>query len=257
MKGLRNIIQGIYSFYALALFFITIIPAVVVYLFFLPMPVNRRMRAIYVYNKIWLGTWARLCGITLITKGAEYLDPRQTYVFILNHCNMLDIIMAGSMIQHSFKPLIKKELLRVPFLGQLLAMAAIPVDRSSTRSRKESFDRMMAALKEETSILIFPEGTRNRTSEPLKNFYDGGFRLAIAAQLPILPIALLNSRHLQPVGTYFLQPGRVVLEFMEPVPTTGMTKEDVDTLKDQVFERMKAHILTHDVYFQQPESVRS
>ena len=128
-------------------------------------------------------------------------------------------------------------------------MNSVPVDRSSKESRKESFERMVEKIKQKTSILIFPEGTRNRTKLPLKDFFDGGFRLAITSQVPIIPIVLLNIRKLQPVGTFLVAPGKVSLNFLDPIPTKGLTLKDVETLKQTVFETMQRFIVENDNFF--------
>ena len=207
------------------------------------------MRLIFRGHKVWLFTWAFLSGITLETNGHDKIHREGTYVFILNHRNMFDMILAGSCIQHSFQPLVKKELFKIPLLGWLFAMASVPVNRSNAESRKQSFDLMMSRIKEKTSILIFPEGTRNRTPKPLKDFYDGGFRLAIANEVPIVPIILLNLSRLQPVDTFRVYPGTVSLNFLDLVETKGMTEEDVPALKKKVYDIMEAYILENDEDF--------
>lgn len=244
-----GLISGIYSAYVIVLFFVFTPVVLVYYLLILPFPTNTRMRLIYKCHWVWITIWAVLSGIHMEVKGKEKLIYDQTYVFLPNHSNLFDIVLAGSRIQHPFKPLAKRELLRIPFLGQLFALAAIPVDRSSKESRAHSFELMVSEVKKGTSILIFPEGTRNRTSAPLKEFYDGGFRLAIVGQVPIMPVMLLNVRQLQPVGTFWVSPGRVALHFLDPVPVTGLTEADVDHLKTQVYDLMEKYILANDDWF--------
>ena len=248
---LKKIIHVLYSGWVLLLFFITGIPVLLLYFLIYPLPTNVRLRWVYRINYVWLTSWGFLSGIIFQTKGDKKRDPRETYVFISNHCNLFDIVMTGSRIQHAFMPLAKKEVLKVPVMGQLVGMNSVPVDRSSKESRKESFERMVEYIKNKTSILIFPEGTRNRTDKPLKNFYDGGFRLAIATQVPIMPIVLLNIRKLQPVGTFLVSPGKISLNFMDPIPTVGMKMEDVEKLKQTVFDRMQKFILENDVFFRE------
>ena len=162
--------------------------------------------------------------------------------------------MLGSRLQHHFKPLIKKELLRVPLLNVLLAYTCIPIDRSDKSSRQKGFKKMMHNLAEGTSILIFPEGTRNRTEKPLKSFYPGAFRLAIAAGVPVVPIVLLNLRKLQPVGTFRAYPGRVVMRILEPIPTKTYVEADAEALMQEVFNRMENEIRKSDVMFAETET---
>ena len=247
--SLNKFFRILYSFYTFSLFFITALPVLLLYVLIYPLPNNTRLRTVYRINWIWLSTWGFLCGIIFQTKGHNKISREETYVFLSNHCNLFDIIMTASRIQHPFMPLAKKEVFKVPILGQLVGMNSVPVDRSSKESRKESFERMMGKIKAKTSILIFPEGTRNRTQKPLKDFFDGGFRLAISAQVPIIPIVLLNIRKLQPVGTFLVSPGKVSLNFLDPIPTKGLTLADVEALKQSVFEKMQRFIVENDIFF--------
>ena len=247
--NLGKIFRILYSFYTFLLFFITALPVLLFYFIILPLPNNTRLRWVYRCNIIWLTTWGILCGIIFQTKGAKKINRDETYVFLSNHCNLFDIIMTGSRIQHPFMPLAKKEVMKVPVLGQLVGINSVIVDRSSKESRKQSFERMLERIRQKTSILIFPEGTRNRTNKPLKDFYDGGFRLAITAQVPIIPIVLLNIRQLQPVGTFWVSPGKVSLNFLDPIPTKGLTLDDLEGLKKSIFEKMKRFILENDKFF--------
>ncbi|GAB4420105.1 MAG: lysophospholipid acyltransferase family protein [Bacteroidia bacterium] len=250
-KLLPRVLQSIYSFYTFILFFVSGVPVLLVYLLLAPLPARLRMRAIYVINRTWLGTWGLLSGILIRVRGHKKVQRKDTYVILANHLNLFDIIMTGSCIQHPFKPLIKQELLRVPLLGQLLALTSVPVKRSDAASRQASFERMLGELKRRMSILIFPEGTRNRTTEPLKSFYDGAFRLAIKAQVPVLPVVLLDIRKLQPVGTFLVRPGAVILQFLDPVDTQGLGEDDVEGLKERIFRLMYDYILHNDKYFRQ------
>lgn len=255
LKTILTPIKALYSFYALAVFFITLIPVLILYLLISWMPHNKRLRTIYAINFGWIKIWGFLTGIIILIRGRKYKDPKKTYVFMSNHCNMLDIPMTGSHIQHPFMPLIKKELLRIPGLGQLFAMTSLPVDRSSKESRQRGFRRMVNAIEHQTSILIFPEGTRNRTKEPLKDFYDGGFRLAVHTQVPILPVILLNIRDLQPVDTFWISPGIMTLQYLEPVETAGLSEADIPALKEKVRKAMFEFIVEHDRSFKDYQAI--
>jgi 1-acyl-sn-glycerol-3-phosphate acyltransferase len=246
-------LQALYSFYALALFFLTAIPALLVYSLMALFPARTRMMGIYYYNRTWIGLWSLLTGIWIDIENRRALDPKETYVLAINHNNLLDIPMAGSCIVHPFQPLIKSELLRVPLLGTLFSLTSIPVNRSSPESRAASFERMVRKIQGGMSILIFPEGTRNRTEAPLKSFYDGAFRLAIATQKPVMPVLFMHHRLLQPVKTFWLRPGRIAVRFLEPIPTAGMGEGDSDRLREQVYGLMESTLLRDDRFFQRQQ----
>lgn len=209
-----------------------------------------RMKVIYFFNKLFLKwIWSNLVGIHVTVQGREKIQEDKTYAFVCNHSNMLDIPFTASCIEHYYKPLVKKELLSFPVLGPLLRMTSLGVDRSSAESRKNVAAKMADAMKSGLSLLIFPEGTRNRTPEPTKEFYDGAFKSAIAAQAYVAPFVLINIRHLQPVDSYLIYPGRVTMRFLDPVSTVGMTEADTESLKARVRGMIDEVLRKEDVLF--------
>ena len=100
-------------------------------------------------------------------------------------------------------------------------------------------------LKRGISILIFAEGTQNRTKEILQPFYDGGFRIAIEAQRPILPMVVIGAARLMPPRARVIRPGKIKVVVSKEIPTEGLTLDDIQRLKQQTFNRMKEMIQTH------------
>lgn len=137
------------------------------------------------------------------------------------------------------RPLAKKELLKIPVFGWILRSAAVIVDRSSGESRKKSLDKLRRALAEGVSILIFAEGTQNRTKETLQPFKDGGFRIAIDTQQPILPMVVVGAGPLMPPGTIRMKPGRIKVIVAPEIPTESLDTRDLPALKEKTFEVMK------------------
>ena len=248
---MKKILAAIYSAYVLLLIAICFICLLIL---FTPLLIIRndrtRMRIIYFLNDIFLRRiWSNLSGIRVTVEGREKIEADKTYAFVCNHSNMLDVPFTASCINHYYKPLVKKELLKVPVLGALLAMTSLPVDRKNPESRKRSTEKMVEWMKGGLSLLIFPEGTRNRTPEPVKEFYDGAFKVAIAAQANIAPMVLLNIRHLQPVDSNLVYPGHVTLRFLEPISTVGLTESDTEMLKEKTRSMIADVLLKEDVFF--------
>jgi 1-acyl-sn-glycerol-3-phosphate acyltransferase len=120
---------------------------------------------------------------------------------------------------------------------------AVLVSRKDEKSRRESFDKMKGELKKDIHICIYPEGTRNRTKEPLKQFYDGAFRLAHATKKSIIPAVILNTKKVLPIDkTFYFWPHRIEMHFLEPIPTGEKTAAE---LKEIVFNRMKEYYLSN------------
>lgn len=92
-------------------------------------------------------------------------------------------------------------------------------------------------------MLIYPEGTRNRTSEPLKSFHSGAFKLAIDTNKPIIPVVLLNTKKILPAKpAMYFTPGKIQMDILPAIYPEGHT---IDSLKNKVFDIMAAHYLAN------------
>jgi len=248
---MKKILAAIYTAYVGILFFACLICMLIIYVPLLLVRNERtRMKMIYFLNKFFLKwIWSTLVGIWVTVEGREKIDDDKVYAFVCNHSNMLDIPFTASCIDHYYKPLVKKELMSFPVLGPLLRMTSIGVDRSSPESRKNVGAKMADVMKNGLSLLIFPEGTRNRTPEPTKEFYDGAFKAAIAAQASIAPFVLINIRHLQPVDSNWVYPGRITMRFLDPISTVGMTEADTEALKTKTRSMIDEVLRKEDVLY--------
>jgi 1-acyl-sn-glycerol-3-phosphate acyltransferase len=145
------------------------------------------------------------------------------------------------LIPGEFRPLAKKELLKIPVFGWIAQGATVIVDRSSGESRKRSLDKLKQILAEGISILLFAEGTQNRSKEILQPFKDGAFRLAVDTQMPVLPMVVIGAGPLMPPGTINLRPGKIKIIVAPEISTVGLT--DTAELKQKTFDVMKELIL--------------
>ena len=106
-------------------------------------------------------------------------------------------------------------------------------------------DKLKKILLDGLSILIFAEGTQNRTKEVLQPFKEGAFRIAVDTQQPILPMVVVGAGPLMPPGTIQLRPGKIKVIVAPEIPTKGLTYDDLTKLKQQTFDVMKAMITKH------------
>ncbi len=210
---------------------------------------HRRLRFIYRAHRVWIGSWELLTRINIQVLQADKIHPEQVYIFTANHNNLLDIPVVGSSIIHPWKSLVKREILSYPLVGWLIRNISIPVDRASKESRHQSLLTMIHHLQSGISVLVFPEGTRNRSQDPLKRFHPGAFRAAIAAQVPVMPIVLTGIREMQPVDTLAFYPGTLTMRFLDPIPTQGLVEADEPRLREKVYAIMEREILASDPYF--------
>ena len=235
---MRGIANRVYSIYAMIVFVGLAVFVLIAYIGISWLPEKKRLLGIFRINWVWQQTFCLLTGVRVSVENKQKKDPDTTYIFVANHSNMLDILVAGGSLIHPFRPLAKKELLNIPILGWVFRFMFLPVDRKSVQSRSKSFQRMVEKLNEGISILIFPEGTRNRTPQPLKSFYDGAFRLSAETGIAILPIVILNVRNLQPVNTFRLYPGKITFKYLDPVFPKADASADSTKLKEMIFQQM-------------------
>jgi 1-acyl-sn-glycerol-3-phosphate acyltransferase len=193
-----------------------------------------------------VGRWFRRAAMTCValnplwhfrTSGVRIRDPRHPYVAVSNHESYADIFLI-SHLPWEMKWLAKAELFRIPFMGWMMKMAGdIPVHREARRSRVEALEGCRDRLRKNVSVMIFPEGTRSKTGDLLP-FKDGAFRLAVEAQLPILPLVVSGTRNAMRKGSFLFNSAHAEVRALEPISTEGMTLQDVPALRDRVRQRI-------------------
>ncbi len=162
-------------------------------------------------------------------------DTNRQYVFVFNHISYLDIpVIFKSIRKQHFRILGKAELGKVPIFGFIYRQAVVMVDRSSQENRAKSVRQLKSVINKGISVVIAPEGTFNMTHHPLKEFYDGAFRVAIETQTPIKPILFLDAYDRMSYKSIFsLTPGKSRSVFLEEVPVEGLTIDDMTALKEK------------------------
>ena len=175
--------------------------------------------------------------------GGETIDdPRHPYVVVCNHLSNADIPII-SCLPWDMKWVAKAELLKVPVVGWLMQLAGdIPVDRKSKMSRARVLVTARQYLTDRCSVMFFPEGTRSRDGR-LYGFTDGAFRLAIKAQVPILPLVIDGTQETLPKHSWKFGAARVKLTVLPPVPTTGLKAADTEALREQVRRAILAQLV--------------
>ncbi len=199
----------------------------------------------YQFLKLWAWTFSKLNFIPYEIIGKENIHPNGSYIYTSNHTSPLDIPGMCLTVPTQIRPLAKKELAKLPIFGWIASNVCVFVDRSSNESRKKSMEHLKSVLSRKISILIYPEGTQNRSKELLQPFYDGAFRIAIETQTPILPMVIINAGNLMPPGKLSLKPGRIKIVIEKEIPTTHLHLADVQQLKEQTFELMTRMIKMH------------
>jgi 1-acyl-sn-glycerol-3-phosphate acyltransferase len=194
-------------------------------------------------SRVWASFVLFSCGVQLKVHNKKKLDPNQTYIFISNHRSYLDIPVCARTTNHTFKYLAKDELTRVPLLGYIITHLYITVKRQSMRDRVAALKKMEDAINSGISVWLYPEGTRNTSDDPLTDFQDGAFTLAVNTGKPLAVLTVMDTRKLLEPGKFFqVFPGKVEAWWSDPIETKNMTRKDVPKLKEQARNLMLSYI---------------
>ena len=155
-------------------------------------------------------------------------------VYAVNHLSYMDTPVLFSNLPFQFRILAGHWLWKIPFLGwHLKRSGQIPVNSSSLRSQVASLNRGVAALRSGMPLVIFPEGGRSQDGH-LRPFMSGPAWMAIRAQVPVVPVALIGTYELLPMHIYHLRPRPLLLVVGRPIATTGLTTKDVEAVTTRV-----------------------
>ncbi len=204
---------------------------------------------IYRICKLWAGSWYITVGIwhKEIYEALHYKTKQ--YIFVGNHISYLDIPPAILSIHQPFRALGKYEMVKVPVFGWIYKATVVLVDRRDSEKRARSVRALKSALAKGVSIFLFPEGTFNETKEPLKDFFDGAFRIAIETQTPIKPILFIDTLdRLHYKSIFCLTPGLNRVVYLQEVSVNGLTTKDVPYLKEKVHQLMDDGLRRYRTY---------
>jgi 1-acyl-sn-glycerol-3-phosphate acyltransferase len=237
MKIFKNIFGRIWAFWGIlsfiATFLIIFLPSMFTYL--LPDP---KGSVVFIrIARLWMNVWLFLVGCPVKVKGKNNFEKGRAYIVTCNHNSLMDVPLSSPYIPGANKTIAKKSFAKIPLFGWFYSKGSVLVDRNSDASRRKSFDEMRKVLRQGMHMCIYPEGTRNRTNEPLKKFYDGAFKLAVETKTSIIPTLIFNTKKALPANKpfYFL-PKKLEMHFLEPVGTDELT---VAQLKEKVFVIMR------------------
>ncbi|MBS1696038.1 MAG: HAD-IB family hydrolase [Actinobacteria bacterium] len=194
---------------------------------------NRR-NGVNFFTSNWGRTLLLSAGVDLNVLGAENLTAHRPAVFIFNHRNQVDPIIAASLIRDNFTSVGKKELEKDPIVGTLgKVMDAAFIDRDDPKAALESLQKVEELARKGISILIAPEGTRLDTTE-VGPFKKGAFRIAMSAGIPIVPIVIRNAEVIAARNSSTFNPGLVDVAVFPPIPVDDWTLENLQERMDEV-----------------------
>ncbi len=194
--------------------------------------------------RIWMNIWLWLTGCRVKVSGRENFARGKYYVVTYNHNSLMDVPISCPYVPGPNKTIAKTSFSYIPLFGFYYMKGSVLVNRKNDESRRRSMDKMKEVLKKQMHMCIYPEGTRNRTSEPLKRFHDGAFRLARDAGHDIIPALIFHTGKVLPAGKgFYFRPHRLDLHFLPPVSSTAYPSHQ--ELKNKVHEIMTNHYQRH------------
>lgn len=231
-----DIFARIWAFWGLISFVITFLiiflPSMVSYL----IPGKKGQDYFIAVSRIWMSVWLRMIGCRIIVNGKKNFAPGENYVVVFNHNALLDVPLSAPFIPGGNKTIAKSSFAKVPIFGWFYTRGSVLVDRNSDASRRRSFEEMKKVLEAGMHICLYPEGTRNRTAEPLKAFYDGAFKLAVDTKKAVIPCVITGTKKAMPIDKkFYLLPKKLTMNFFAPVPAAD---EDAKAVKAKVFDIM-------------------
>jgi 1-acyl-sn-glycerol-3-phosphate acyltransferase len=178
-------------------------------------------------------------GVRVHIKGIERIPPG-TCIFAANHTSSADAPAVVGAIPRRIAILLKRSLFEWPIVGQAFHLAHfIPVDRFNRDSAIESLEKAITALRNGQSFLIYPEGTRSPDGR-LQEFKKGTAVMAIKSGVPLVPIACSNAHRIMEKRKLRIRPGRILVEFLEPIDPTKYSLENREALIKDLHERVAA-----------------
>lgn len=229
----KNIFGRIWAAWGMVSFIITFLiiigPSMCAYLY----KDEKKGQAYFIaVSKMWMDFWLFLVGCSVKVTGQENFKKGENYVVVYNHNALLDVPLSAPYIPGPNKTIAKDSFAKVPVFGWFYKRGSVLVNRKSDKSRIKSLEEMKKTLAAGIHMCLYPEGTRNKTSEPMKSFYDGAFRLAIQTHKNIIPGIISGTKIAMPRHkTFYLYPTRLHLNFL---PQVAVENETAESLKNKV-----------------------
>jgi 1-acyl-sn-glycerol-3-phosphate acyltransferase len=241
-----SILFTVYAFFIFIGFLFLIFPLVIIASVFGKI---KGGNFIYRLCQLWADFFLLMIGIFHQNIYEVPHNRRKPYVFVFNHISYMDIpIILKTIRWQHIRVLGKAEMGKIPIFGFLYRAAVVMVERGNPEKRAKSVEQLKSVLKKGISIVIAPEGTFNTTHNPLKEFYDGAFKVAIETQTPIKPVLFLDTYDRMGYESIFsITPGKSRSVYLDEIPVAGLTLGDVDFLREQVYKIMQDKLIEYKV----------
>lgn len=187
--------------------------------------------------RFWMRWVCAGCFIRIETSHQGAYDPDKPMLIVSNHQSLMDIPAAFLAFGGNIRMVAKQELFWIPIFGWCMRVGGfIPLFRGNRKSSTKVLRKIQKAFDSGTQVWVAPEGTRSEDGT-LANYKRGSFGLAIAAQIPVQPIVVLNSREALPKTSFLPRPGVTIHAVTLPqISTLGLKDSDKGPLAVRVRE---------------------
>ncbi|MBI3754347.1 MAG: 1-acyl-sn-glycerol-3-phosphate acyltransferase [Deltaproteobacteria bacterium] len=188
---------------------------------------DRSGNSVHFIGSLWSRILLFLSGVTVDIKGAGHLLKDKSQILASNHQGAFDILALQAFIPIQFRWVAKKSLFKIPIIGWSMSLAGyIGIERERAGSAYKSIEAAAEKVKNGTSVLIFPEGTRSAAGTLLP-FKRGGFLLAVKSGVPVIPVSIQGTKDIMKKESLLISPGRVKVVFGKPISTAGVDEKDL------------------------------
>lgn len=241
MKILKEIFGRIWALWAALIFIVTMLIFLVPFFLFSYFKKDPlKTRRFISFSRIWMDIFLFLIGSPITVNGRENFATGENYIVLCNHNSFMDVPVSSPSIPGGNKTIAKIEMAKIPLFGLLYETGSVLVNRKSDLSRKESYNKMKDVLQMGLHMCIYPEGTRNKSKEPLSSFHGGAFRLSVDTGKSIIPALIFNTRKVLPANKiFYAMPHPLQIHFLAPVKTKP--SETPEELRERVYAIMKEY----------------
>jgi 1-acyl-sn-glycerol-3-phosphate acyltransferase len=232
LRAARDAVRTLFAYTVVVVITIVLGTFVIIVATFSP-----NARVIRPTMRLWGFVILKVSGVGWEVDGMEHLERGRSYILLSNHQSNLDppfhIAVFSKVVSVRF--LAKAELFKIPLFSHAMRrIGIVETDRAAHAAAHRKINQQVGVVIERgLSLVIYPEGTRSRDGavRPLKK---GAFRIAIDNGMPVVPITTVGLHAAWQPGKKLIRGGRARMVIHEPIPTTGMTQADIDTLRDRV-----------------------
>lgn len=181
-----------------------------------------------------------ISGVKLTVLGKENLSKDVPVLLVPNHRSIFDIIVTYPECIMQTGYVAKKETSKIPVFSLWMRLMNCQfLDRKDLRKGLKVINKSAELIKSGKSMCIFPEGTRNKGTEPLLPFHDGSLKIAEKAECPVVPVAINNTEEIFEAHFPKIKKTHVIIEFCKPIETKGLSRAEIREVSVKAQEALK------------------